>query len=173
MAKLRVGDALKNEVDQGPLIDQSGYDKVREHIDDALSKGGSIVQGGKPHELGGLFYQPTVIRDVTQEMKVAKEETFGPLAPVFRFETEEEVLAKANDTEFGLASYYFTRDIGRIWRMSEGLEYGIVGINTGLISSEVAPFGGMKESGFGREGSKYGIEDYVEVKYLLMAGIDK
>nr|WP_241147901.1 NADP-dependent succinate-semialdehyde dehydrogenase [Minwuia thermotolerans] len=173
VAKLRVGDALKNEVDQGPLIDQSGYDKVREHIDDALSKGGSIVQGGKPHELGGLFYQPTVIRDVTQEMKVAKEETFGPLAPVFRFETEEEVLAKANDTEFGLASYYFTRDIGRIWRMSEGLEYGIVGINTGLISSEVAPFGGMKESGFGREGSKYGIEDYVEVKYLLMAGIDK
>ena len=173
VSKLRVGNGLTEEVEQGPLIDQDGFDKVREHIQDALDKGAKVIEGGAAHELGGLFYQPTVIRDVTQEMKVAKEETFGPLAPVFRFETEEEVLKHANDTEFGLASYYFTRDIGRIWRMSEGLEYGIVGINTGLISTEVAPFGGMKESGFGREGSKYGIEDYVEVKYLLMAGVDK
>ncbi|WP_416898474.1 MAG: NADP-dependent succinate-semialdehyde dehydrogenase [Minwuia sp.] len=173
VAKLRVGDGLQGETDQGPLIDKAGLEKLREHIEDATSKGGTVVQGGAPHELGGLFHQPTVISGVTPAMKVAKEETFGPLAPVFRFETEDEVLKMANDTEFGLATYYYTRDIGRIWRMSEGLEYGIVGINTGLISTEVAPFGGMKESGFGREGSKYGIDDYMEIKYLLMAGIDK
>jgi succinate-semialdehyde dehydrogenase/glutarate-semialdehyde dehydrogenase len=171
--KLRVGDGLKGETDQGPLIDEAGLEKVQEHIQDATSKGGRIVSGGKPHELGGLFHQPTVIADVTPSMKVAKEETFGPLAPVFRFETEDEAVAMANDTEFGLATYFYTRDIGRIWRMSEALEYGIVGINSGIISTEVAPFGGMKESGFGREGSKYGIDDYLEVKYLLMAGLDR
>ncbi|WP_417517223.1 NADP-dependent succinate-semialdehyde dehydrogenase [Minwuia sp.] len=173
VSELRVGDGLKGETDQGPLIDEAGLEKVQEHIQDAVSKGGKVVEGGDRHKLGGLFHQPTVISGVTTDMKVAKEETFGPLAPVFKFETEEEALAMANDTEFGLACYYYTRDIGRIWRMSEGLEYGIVGINTGIISTEVAPFGGMKESGFGREGSKYGIDDYLEVKYLLMAGIDK
>ncbi|MEC9347124.1 MAG: NADP-dependent succinate-semialdehyde dehydrogenase [Pseudomonadota bacterium] len=173
VAKLRVGDGLKGETDQGPMIDADAVAKVAEHVDDAVSKGGRVLTGGKAHALGGLFYEPTVVADVTPAMKVAKEETFGPLAPVFRFQTEQEAIAMANDTEFGLAAYFYGRDIGRIWRVAEALEYGIVGINSGLISTEVAPFGGMKESGFGREGSHYGIEDYLEVKYLLMAGIDR
>jgi len=149
----------------------ASVEKVEEHIADALDKGAKLVLGGKRHELGGTFFQPTIICDVTPQMLVAKEETFGPLAPLFKFETEEEAIQMANDTEFGLASYFYTRDLGRVWRVSEALEYGMVGINTGLVSTEVAPFGGVKESGVGREGSKYGIEEFVEVKYLCMGGI--
>jgi len=171
--KMVVGDGLKGKTDQGPLIEASAVAKIEEHIADAVGKGAKVAVGGKRHKLGGNFFQPTVVTGVTQKMKVAKEETFGPLAPIFRFKTEKEVLKYANDTEFGLASYFYTRDIGRVWRVMEGLEYGIVGINEGIISSEVAPFGGVKESGSGREGSKYGIEDYVEVKYALMGGIDR
>lgn len=169
--QLRVGDGLKGDVQQGPLIDEAAVLKVEEHISDAVTKGARIVMGGKRHELGGTFFQPTILCDVTQKMLVAKEETFGPLAPVFKFETDEEAIQMANDTEFGLASYFYTRDIGRVWRVAEALEYGMVGINTGLISTEIAPFGGVKESGIGREGSKYGIEEFVEIKYLCMGGI--
>ena len=172
VSALRVGNGLEGEVDQGPLIDMAAVAKVEEHIADAVGKGARIVVGGARHELGGSFFQPTVLADVQSDMKVAREETFGPLAPIFRFDTEEEAIAMANDTEFGLASYFYSRDIGRIWRVAEQVEYGMVGINTGIISTEVAPFGGMKESGFGREGSKYGIDDYLEVKYLLIGGID-
>jgi succinate-semialdehyde dehydrogenase/glutarate-semialdehyde dehydrogenase len=171
VAKMKVGDGLKAEVQQGPLIDEASVQKVEEHIADAVAKGASIVLGGKRHELGGTFFQPTILCNVTPQMLVAREETFGPVAPIFRFETEAEALRMANDTEFGLASYLYTRDIGRVWRVSEALEYGMVGINTGLVSTEVAPFGGVKESGIGREGSKYGIEEFVEVKYLCMGGL--
>ena len=145
--------------------------KVEEHIADAVGKGAKIAAGGKRHALGGSFFEPTILTGVTSQMAVAKEETFGPLAPLFRFKTEEEVIKMANDTEFGLASYFYARDLGRVWRVAEAVEYGIVGINTGIISSEVAPFGGVKESGNGREGSKYGIEDYLEIKYMCMGGI--
>ena len=169
---LNVGNGVEAGVNQGPLIDKAAIAKVEEHITDAVSKGGRVVVGGSRHALGGTFFEPTIIADATTEMAVAREETFGPVAPLFRFETEDEAVTMANDTEFGLASYFYARDIGRIWRVSEGLEYGIVGINTGIISTEVAPFGGMKESGFGREGSKYGIEDFLEVKYLCLGGID-
>ncbi|WP_281017108.1 MULTISPECIES: NADP-dependent succinate-semialdehyde dehydrogenase [unclassified Minwuia] len=172
VAKLRVGDGLKGETDQGPLIDDAAVAKVEEHVNDAIAKGGRLVQGGKRHELGGQFFEPTIVADVTPGMKVAREETFGPLAPVFRFTDEAQAIQMANDTEFGLAAYFYGRDLGRVWRVSEALEYGIVGINSGIISTEVAPFGGMKESGFGREGSKYGIDDYLEIKYMLMGGID-
>jgi succinate-semialdehyde dehydrogenase/glutarate-semialdehyde dehydrogenase len=168
---LRVGNGLESGVQQGPLIDMAAVEKVEEHIQDALGKGARVVVGGRRHDLGGTYFQPTILADVTPSMKVAKEETFGPLAPLFRFKTEGEAIRMANDTEFGLAAYFFSRDLGTVWRVSEGLEYGIVGINTGLISTEVAPFGGMKESGLGREGSKYGIEDFLEVKYLCMGGI--
>jgi succinate-semialdehyde dehydrogenase/glutarate-semialdehyde dehydrogenase len=171
VAKMKVGDGLKGDVQQGPLIDMAAVAKMEEHINDALSKGARLVMGGNRHSLGGSFFEPTIICDVTSEMLVAKEETFGPLAPVFRFDTEAEAIQMANDTEFGLASYFYTRDIGRVWRVSEGLEYGMVGINTGLVSTEVAPFGGVKESGIGREGSKYGIEEFLEIKYLCMGGI--
>ena len=171
VAKLKVGSGIEPGVQQGPLIDMNAVLKVEEHIADAVSKGAKVVVGGQRHTLGGQFFQPTVLANVTPDMKVAKEETFGPVAPLFRFKTEAEAIRMANDTEFGLASYFYARDIARVWRVSEGLEYGIVGINTGLISTEVAPFGGMKESGQGREGSKYGIEDYLEVKYLCMGGI--
>jgi succinate-semialdehyde dehydrogenase/glutarate-semialdehyde dehydrogenase len=171
VSRLRVGDGLKGDAQQGPLIDMDAVLKVEEHIADALAKGGRLVTGGKRHALGGTFFQPTVIADATPAMAVAREETFGPVAPLFRFRAEEEAVRMANDTEFGLAAYFYTRDLGRTWRVSEALEYGIVGVNTGLISTEVAPFGGMKESGVGREGSKYGIEDYLEIKYLCMGGI--
>ncbi|GFO58330.1 glutarate-semialdehyde dehydrogenase DavD [Geomonas silvestris] len=171
VSKMVVGDGLKGETQQGPLIDMNAVEKVEEHIRDAVAKGAKVVLGGKRHELGGSFFQPTVITEVTSEMLVAKEETFGPLSPLFRFKTEAEAVQMANDTEFGLASYFYSRDMGRIWRVSEALEYGIVGINTGLISSTVAPFGGVKESGVGREGSKYGIDDFLEIKYLCMGGI--
>jgi succinate-semialdehyde dehydrogenase/glutarate-semialdehyde dehydrogenase len=146
-------------------------EKVEQHVADAVAKGARIVIGGKRHELGGTFFCPTILADVTADMVVAREETFGPLAALFRFKSEEEVIRLANDTEYGLAAYFYTRDIGRVWRVAEALEYGIVGINTGLISTVVAPFGGVKESGIGREGSKYGLDDYLEIKYLCMGGI--
>ncbi|MHB8121955.1 MAG: NADP-dependent succinate-semialdehyde dehydrogenase [Desulfuromonadaceae bacterium] len=171
VARMRVGNGLHDDVQQGPLIDEASVQKVEEHINDAISKGARIVLGGGRHELGGTFFQPTILCDVTSRMLVAREETFGPVAPIFKFHTDEEAVKMANDTEFGLASYFYTRDIGRVWRVAEALEYGMVGINTGLISTEVAPFGGVKESGVGREGSRYGIEEFVEVKYLCMGGI--
>ncbi|MDD2734022.1 MAG: NADP-dependent succinate-semialdehyde dehydrogenase [Desulfuromonadaceae bacterium] len=171
VSELKVGDGLKGETQQGPLIDLNSVEKVEEQIADAVARGARVVMGGKRHELGGSFFQPTILADVTNEMAVAKEETFGPLAPLFRFSTDEEAIAMANDTEFGLAAYFYSRDIGRVWRVAEALECGIVGINTGIISTEVAPFGGIKESGSGREGSRYGIEDFLEIKYLCMGGI--
>ena len=169
--QLRVGDGLQGPTEQGPLIDAKAVAKVEEHIADAVAKGGKIALGGKRHALGGTFFEPTIVTHVTPDMLVAREETFGPVAPVFRFETEQDAIRMANDTEFGLASYFYTRDLARTWRVAEGLEYGIVGVNTGLISTEVAPFGGVKESGIGREGSKYGILDYTELKYLCIGGI--
>ncbi len=169
--KLKVGDGTEDGITTGPLINKAGAEKVKEHIDDALAKGAKIVVGGKM--LGGNFVEPTILRDVTSDMKVTREETFGPLAPLFKFETEEEVIQKANDTEFGLACYFYTRDIGRVWRVGEGLDYGIVGINEGIISTEVAPFGGVKESGIGREGSSHGMDEFVELKYMLMGGLAK
>jgi succinate-semialdehyde dehydrogenase/glutarate-semialdehyde dehydrogenase len=171
VAKLKVGDGLKGETQQGPLIDEKAVAKVEEHIADAVKKGARIIAGGKRHALGGTFFEPTILADVTPAMTVAKEETFGPVAPLFRFKTEDEAIKMSNDTEFGLAAYFYSRDIGRIWKVAEGIEYGMVGINTGLISTEVAPFGGVKESGLGREGSKYGIEDYLVVKYLCVGGL--
>jgi len=171
VAKMRIGNGLEGDFQQGPLIDMAAVEKVEEHIADAVAKGATIALGGRRHALGGSFFEPTVITGVTSGMLVAREETFGPLAPVFRFSSDAEAIRMANDTEFGLASYFYSRDIGRVWRVAEALEYGMVGINTGLISTEVAPFGGMKESGIGREGSKYGIEEFVEVKYLCMGGV--
>ncbi|MDM0004873.1 NAD-dependent succinate-semialdehyde dehydrogenase [Variovorax sp. J22G73] len=165
---MRVGNGLEAGVVQGPLIDSRAVAKVREHIDDALTQGAQLRTGGKPHAMGGTFFEPTVLTGVTQQMRVAREETFGPLAPLFRFDTEEEAIAMANDTVFGLAAYVFTEDRRRIWRVGEQLETGMVGINTGLISNEVAPFGGVKQSGLGREGSRHGIEDYLELKYLCL-----
>ncbi|MFM9433877.1 succinate-semialdehyde dehydrogenase / glutarate-semialdehyde dehydrogenase [Janthinobacterium sp. CG_23.3] len=171
VAKLKVGNGQEPGVTQGPLIEDKAVEKVEQHIADALAKGGRLLAGGKRHALGHSFFEPTVIADVTGDMLVAREETFGPLAPLFRFSTDDEVLALANDTEFGLAAYFYSRDIGRIWRIAEGLESGMVGVNSGLISNEIAPFGGVKQSGLGREGSKYGIEDYLVVKYICMGGI--
>jgi len=168
---LKVGDGLEEGVSQGPLIDQAAVEKVEEHLSDATGKGAQVMTGGARHERGGTFFQPTVLTEVTPDMKVTQEETFGPLAPLFRFKTDEEAIALANDTEFGLASYFYARDLGRVWRVAEALESGIVGINTGIISTEVAPFGGVKESGVGREGSKYGMDDFLEIKYLCMGGI--
>jgi len=173
VAKLKVGNGFEPGVQQGPLIDQAAVEKVEEHIQDAVSKGGHVLLGGKRHALGQTFFEPTVLADVTPQMKVAKEETFGPLAPLFRFQSDEQAIEMANDTEFGLASYFYSRDIGRIWRAAEGLECGMVGINTGLISNEVAPFGGVKQSGLGREGSHYGIDEFVEIKYLCFGGLDR
>jgi succinate-semialdehyde dehydrogenase / glutarate-semialdehyde dehydrogenase len=169
---LKVGNGFEPGVLQGPLINQAAVAKIEDHIADALGKGARVLLGGQPHALGGTFFEPTVLAGVTQEMKVAKEETFGPLAPLFRFETEEEAVRLANDSEFGLASYFYGRDVGRIWRVAEELESGMVGINTGLISNEVAPFGGVKQSGLGREGSHYGMDEFVEVKYLCFGGIE-
>ena len=172
VAALEVGNGLEAGTQQGPLIDQRAVEKVEEHIADAVGKGATVAVGGGRHALGGSFFQPTLLTGVTPAMAVAREETFGPLAPLFRFSTEDEALRMANDTEFGLAAYFYSRDVGRVWRVSEGLEYGIVGVNEGIISNEVAPFGGVKESGIGREGSKYGMDDFVEIKYLCLGGID-
>lgn len=168
VAGLQVGDGARPETSQGPLIDSQAVEKVQSHIRDALDKGATLVAGGQPHALGGTFFQPTLITGVTQEMRFAREETFGPVAPVFRFRDEAEAVAMANDTEFGLAAYLFTANAARQWRVGEALEYGMVGVNTGLISNEVAPFGGVKQSGLGREGSRYGIEEYLELKYLCI-----
>ena len=172
VAGLKVGNGLEDGTQQGPLIDMRAVAKVEEHIADAVGKGAAVAVGGGRHSLGGSFFEPTLLTGVTPAMAVAREETFGPLAPLFRFSTEDEAIRMANDTEFGLAAYFYSRDIGRVWRISEGLEYGIVGVNEGIISNEVAPFGGVKESGIGREGSKYGMDDFVEIKYLCMGGID-
>ncbi len=168
VAKLKVAPAFEPGAEQGPLINEKAVEKIQEHIDDATSKGAKVIYGGQRHQLGQTFFEPTVLTDVTPDMQVAQDETFGPLAPVFRFTEEAEAIRMANDTEFGLASYIYTQNLSRAWRVSEALEYGMVGINEGLISTEVAPFGGIKESGCGREGSKYGIEDYQELKYLCM-----
>ncbi|HED2612528.1 TPA: NADP-dependent succinate-semialdehyde dehydrogenase [Citrobacter koseri] len=168
VSKLHLGDGLQADVTTGPLIDEKAVAKVQEHIADALEKGAKVLCGGKAHALGGNFFQPTILVDVPNNAKVAKEETFGPLAPLFRFKDEADVIAQANDTEFGLAAYFYARDLSRVFRVGEALEYGIVGINTGIISNEVAPFGGIKASGLGREGSKYGIEDYLEIKDMCI-----
>lgn len=173
VAKLTVGNGIEAGITTGPMIDEKAVQKVEEHISDALGKGATVLLGGKRHALGHSFFEPTILTGVTQEMAVAREETFGPVAPLFKFDTEQEVIGYANDTEFGLASYFYSRDIGRIFRVSEGLEYGMVGVNSGLISNEVAPFGGVKQSGLGREGSKYGIEDYLTIKYVCLGGLDK
>ena len=170
-SELKLGPASSGEVQQGPLITKAAVDKVASHVEDAVSKGARVLLGGEADELGGLFYKPTVLADITKDMAVMSEETFGPVAPVIKFEEEAEGVAMANSTEFGLAAYFYSKDINRIWRVAEALESGMVGINDGLISTEVAPFGGVKESGVGREGSKYGIEDYLEIKYLCMGGI--
>ena len=171
VAKLKVGNGLEAGTSQGPLIDMNAVEKVEEHIADALGKGARVIVGGKRHALGRSFFEPTILADVTTDMMVAREETFGPVAPLFRFKDEAEAIRMANDTEFGLAAYFFAAGMNRVWRVSAALEYGIVGINTGIISTEVAPFGGMKSSGLGREGSKYGIEDFLEIKYLCMGGV--
>jgi succinate-semialdehyde dehydrogenase/glutarate-semialdehyde dehydrogenase len=170
---MKVGNGMETGVVQGPLIDAAAVAKVEEHIGDAVAKGAKVLTGGKRHALGGRFFEPTVLANVDTRMKVTKEETFGPVAPLFRFKDEKEAIRLANDTEFGLAAYFYGRDLGRVWRVAEALEYGIVGINTGIISTEVAPFGGVKESGIGREGSKYGIDDYLVVKYLCVGGVDR
>ena len=168
---LNVGNGMEDGINQGPLISQKALDKVKDHISDAIDRGAVIVAGGKPHQSGGTMFEPTVISNVDSSMKVASEETFGPLAPIFKFSTEQEAIDMANDTEFGLASYFYTSNVNRIWRVSEALEYGMVGVNEGVISNEVAPFGGVKESGLGREGSHYGIDDFLELKYICMGGL--
>ena len=171
VAALRVGDGFEDGISQGPLIEPAAVDKVEEHVSDAVDKGARVLQGGGRHALGGTFFEPTVLADVNRDMLVTREETFGPVAPLYRFTDEDDVIAQANDTEFGLAAYFYARDLRRVWKVAEELEYGIVGINAGIISTEVAPFGGMKQSGLGREGSRYGIKDFLEVKYLCMAGV--
>ena len=172
ISDLKVGDGMESGVTQGPLIDSPAVEKVVEHITDAVNKGGRVLQGGERHALGGSFFQPTLITGATADMLVAREETFGPVAALFRFESEEEVIAMANDTEYGLACYLYTRDLGRAWRVMEALEYGMIGINEGLVSTEVAPFGGVKDSGMGLEGSRYGVNDYLNIKYTLMGGLE-
>ncbi len=169
VANMKIGDGFTEGVSAGPLISEDAVEKVEEHIRDATSKGAKIVMGGARHELGGTFFQPTVLTGVTRDMMVAQDETFGPVAPLFRFSDEADVIEQANDTIYGLASYFYARDLGRVWRVAEALEYGMVGINTGLISTELAPFGGVKQSGLGREGSKHGVEDFLEMKYLCMS----
>jgi succinate-semialdehyde dehydrogenase/glutarate-semialdehyde dehydrogenase len=171
VAAMRVGSALDGDTEQGPLINAAALAKVELHVGDALEKGATVLCGGRRHALGGTFFEPTILAEASSEMLIAQEETFGPVAACFRFKDEAEVLQKANDTPFGLSAYFYSRDIGRVWRMAEGLEAGMVGINEGIISTEVAPFGGIKESGLGREGSKYGLDDYLEIKYLLMGGL--
>ena len=169
---MKVGDGTEEGVVLGPLITEKAVEKVENQIADAVSKGGRVLTGGKRHAKGGSFFEPTVIADANRDMLVFREETFGPMAPLIRFHSDDEVLEMANDSEFGLASYFYSRDISRIWKLAEGLETGLVGVNAGVIATEVAPFGGYKQSGIGREGSKYGVEDYLEVKYVCMAGID-
>jgi succinate-semialdehyde dehydrogenase/glutarate-semialdehyde dehydrogenase len=171
VAKLKVGNGMELGVNQGPLIEEKAVEKVEHHIADALGKGARLLLGGKRHPLGRTFFEPTVLADVTPQMLIADEETFGPVAPLFRFKTEDEVIALANATEYGLASYFYARDIGRVWRVAEQIETGMVGVNTGLISNEVAPFGGVKQSGLGREGSKYGMDDYLVIKYICLGGM--
>ena len=171
--RLKVGNGFESGVTLGPLIDEAAVEKAEDHISDAVSKGARVLLGGKRHSLGRTFFEPTVLAEVTAQMKIAREETFGPVAPLFRFYKDEEVVQLSNDTEFGLASYFFSRDVGRIWRVAEGLEYGMIGINTGLISTETVPFGGVKQSGLGREGSHYGIDEFLEVKYLCFGGLDR
>lgn len=173
VATLQTGNGFEQGITFGPLIDEAAVAKVEEHVSDATSKGATVALGGKAHELGGLFYQPTILTDVTSDMLVTTEETFGPVAPLFRFEKESEAVEAANDTDFGLASYFYSRDLARVWRVSEGLDFGMVGVNTGLISTAEAPFGGVKMSGLGREGSRYGLEDFMETKYVCMGGIDE
>jgi succinate-semialdehyde dehydrogenase/glutarate-semialdehyde dehydrogenase len=170
---LKVGEGTEDGVQIGPLINQGAADDVLSFVDDAVEKGARVVVGGNRSKLGACFVEPTILADVSDDMRVFREEIFGPIAPLFRFSTEEQAIEMANDTEFGLACYFYSRDIGRIWRVAEGLEYGIVGINEGIVSNEMAPFGGVKESGQGREGSKYGLDDYLEIKYLCMGGIDR
>jgi succinate-semialdehyde dehydrogenase/glutarate-semialdehyde dehydrogenase len=170
---LKVGSGVDAGVTQGPLIDAKAVAKIEEHVADAVAKGGKVLTGGKRHKLGGLFFEPTVVAGATADMLFASEETFGPLAPIFAFDTESEVIDRANDTEFGLAAYFYSRDIGRVMRVAERLESGMVGVNTGLISTAEAPFGGVKQSGLGREGSKYGLDEFLEVKYICLAGLDK
>ncbi len=171
VSQLKVGAGIAEGITQGPLIDAAAIEKIESHVSDAVKKGARLVQGGKRHALGGTFFEPTLLADVSAEALIFSEETFGPVAPLFRFNTDDEVIALANRTEFGLASYFYSRDIGRIWRVAEALEYGMVGVNTGMISNEVAPFGGMKQSGLGREGSHHGIDEYLELKYVCMAGL--
>ena len=171
VAKMKVGDGFEAGVVAGPLISQDAVAKVEEHIADALAKGGAVLTGGKKHALGGTFFEPTIVTGATRAMKVATEETFGPVAPLFKFDSVEDVIEQANDTIFGLASYFYARDLSRVWRVAEALDYGMVGVNTGLISTEVAPFGGVKQSGLGREGSKYGCDDYLEMKYVCIGGV--
>ncbi|MGB8414956.1 NAD-dependent succinate-semialdehyde dehydrogenase [Paraburkholderia sp.] len=171
--KMRIGDALQGEVEQGPLINQAALKKVEAHVADALQKGAKVLTGGKPHALGGTFYEPTVLIDASRSMLIAGEETFGPVAACFRFNTEDEAIAAANDTPFGLSAYFYTRDLARAWRVAEALESGMVGINEGILSTEVAPFGGVKQSGLGREGSKYGLDEYTELKYMMMGGLGR
>jgi len=173
VAEMKVGDGMADGVEQGPLIDDNAVKKVEQHIADATEKGAKVILGGRPHPLGGTYFEPTVLRDVTSKMLIASDETFGPVAPLFKFETEADAVAMANDTEYGLASYLYTSDLGRAWRMMEALEYGMVAINEGILSTPVAPFGGVKESGVGREGSKYGLDDYLNIKYALFGGLGK
>lgn len=171
VGELKVGNGLDEDVYVGPMVNEGAMEKVKEHIADAVEKGGDVLVGGAEHELGHSFFQPTVVTGVTKEMKVAREETFGPMAPLFRFDSEEDVIAQANDTNYGLAAYFYANDLGRVWRVAEALEYGMVGVNSPILSSPAAPFGGIKESGIGREGSKYGLDDFMEVKYILMGGL--
>ena len=172
VAKFKLGDGVEDGVTMGPLIDEGAANNVCGFIEEAVSKGAKVTVGGGKSPLGGAFVEPTILTDVNKDMRVFSEEIFGPVAPLFKFSTEEEAIEMANDTEFGLAAYFYSRDVGRVWRVSEGLEYGIVGVNEGSVSTEVAPFGGVKESGSGREGSKYGLDDYTEIKYICMGGIE-
>jgi succinate-semialdehyde dehydrogenase/glutarate-semialdehyde dehydrogenase len=173
MTDLKLGNGAEEGVNVGPLINEGAANDVLEFVDDAVAKGASVETGGGRSDLGTCFVEPTVLTNVNHDMRVFREEIFGPIAPLFKFKTEDEAIAIANDTEFGLACYFYARDLGRVWRVAEGLEYGIVGINEGIISNEAAPFGGVKESGQGREGSKYGLDDYLEIKYMCMGGIDR
>ena len=173
VSKMKVGDGLNEENSSGPMIDEHSLTKVEEHVEDAIQYGAKVAIGGSRHALGMNFYQPTILTGVTSEAKITTEETFGPVAPIYKFKDENEVIELANNSPYGLASYFYSRDIGRIWRVAEALEYGMVGVNTGLTSKAEAPFGGIKESGLGREGSKYGVDDFLEIKYINMCGLDK